>query len=155
MRKLDSQRIAVLVDADNLEIFARETFGRGVDYAALWKRLNGREVVRAIYFKPKECSLRLRTFLERQLGMEVQLPPKNVDTYLTVAAVTLAEKVDTIALCGGDSDYVPLLWYLKSKGCKTEVWSFPGMTSVVLREAADEFRPLDETILWPPVQEAA
>ena len=107
MRKLDHQRLAVLVDADNLEIFAWNKFGRAVDYRTLYTSLNGREVVRAVYFKPRECSPRLKTFLEKELGFEVKLPPKNVDTWLTIAAVTLAEKVDTIALAGGDGDYAP------------------------------------------------
>jgi uncharacterized LabA/DUF88 family protein len=155
MRKLNCQRIAVLVDADNLEIFARDAFARVIDYRALWCAMNGREVVRAIYFKPRECPPRLRTFLEQGLGMEVKIPPENVDTYLAMAAVSLAERVDTIALCGGDSDYVPLLEYLRSKGCKTEVWSFPGTTSAALRAAADEFRALDESILLPAFPKSA
>jgi len=149
MRKLTTQRIAILIDADNLEIFARQTFERHIDYRALWDAMNGREIVRAIYFKPRECPARLRTFLDKGLGIEVQLPPKNVDTYLSIAGVTLAERVDAIALCCGDSDYVPLTEYLRCKGCKSEVWCFPGATSPKLRETADEFRPLDEGILLP------
>ena len=35
MRKLTPQRIAVLIDADNLEVSARETFDRGIEYGAL------------------------------------------------------------------------------------------------------------------------
>lgn len=154
MKKLDSQRLAVLVDAENLEIYAWNTFRRPVDYKALFEAVNGREVVRAVYFKPRECPPRLRTFLEEGLGVEVKLPAKNVDTWLTIAAVTLAEKVDTIALVGGDGDYAPLAWYLKSKGCKVEVWSWPGATATALREAADEFRPLNERILLPRIERA-
>lgn len=147
MRKLSSQRMAVLIDADNLEVTARQTFGRGIEYGALWRAMNGREVIRAIYFRSRECPPRLRTFLEEALGMEVKVPPKNVDTYLAIAAVTLAERVDTIALCSGDSDYLPLFEYLRSKGCKTELWSFPVATSGALRDAADEVRSLDESVL--------
>lgn len=149
MKKIASQRLAVLVDADNIEIEARRVYNRAVNYDALFTAINGREVVRALYFKPRECSSRLRTFLENGLGVEVKLPPKNVDTWLTIDAVTLAEKVDTIALVGGDADYVPLVWYLKSRGCKVEVWSWPGATAETLKTAADEFRPLDTRVLLP------
>lgn len=152
MKKLDSQRLAVIVDAENLEIYAWQTFHRPIDYKALFEAVNGREVVRAIYFKPRECPPRLRTFLEEGLGVEVKLPAKNVDTWLTISAVTLAEKVDTIALVGGDGDYAPLAWYLKSRGCKVEVWSWPGATASALREAADEFRPLNEKLLLPRIE---
>jgi len=152
MKKLDNQRLAVLVDAENLEIYAWNTFRRPVDYKALFEAVNGREVVRAVYFRPRECPPRLQTFLEEGLGVEVKLPAKNVDTWLTITAVTLAEKVDTIALVGGDGDYAPLAWYLKSKGCKVEVWSWPGATAAALREAADEFRPLNEKVLLQRIE---
>lgn len=152
MKKLDRQRLAVLVDAENLEIHAWRTFRRSVDYKALFEAVNGREVVRAVYFKPRECPPRLQTFLEEGLGVEVKLPAKNVDMWLGITAVTLAEKVDTIALVGGDGDYAPLAWYLKSKGCKVEVWSWPGATATALREAADEFRPLTERVLLQRVE---
>ncbi len=152
MRKLNCQRLAVLVDADNVEITARTFYHRAVDYKALFSAVNGREVVRAIYFRPRECPPKLRTFLEEGLGVEVRLPAKNVDTWLTIAAVTLAEKVDAIALVGGDGDYAPLAWYLKSCGCKVEVWSWPQATSSALREAADEFRSLDERVLFPTAE---
>lgn len=152
MKKLGNQRLAVLVDAENLEIEAWNTFHHAVDYKALFEAVNGREVVRAIYFRPKECPPRLQTFLEEGLGVEVKLPAKNVDTWLTISAVTLAEKVDTIALVSGDGDFAPLAWYLKSKGVKVEVWAWPTATSAALRDAADEFRPLDRNILRRPAQ---
>lgn len=149
MKKVASQRLAVLIDADNIEIEARKTYNRRVNYEALFRAMNGREVVRALYYKPRECSSRLRAFLENHLGIEIKVPPKNVDTWLAIDAVTLAEKVDTIALVGGDSDYDPLVWYLKSRGCKVEVWCWPGTTAESLRLAADEFRALDERVLLP------
>ena len=150
MRKIDCQRLAVLVDAENLEIYARDTYRRAVGYRALFEAVDGREVVRAIYFRPRACAPNLQTFLEEGLGIEVRLPVKNVDTWLTIAAVTLAEKVDVIALVGGDGDYAPLAWYLKSKGCKVEVWCWPEATASALIEAADEFYPLDERVLLSP-----
>ena len=48
----------------------------------------------------------------------------------------LAGKVDVIALVGGDGDYEPLLHYLKARGCKVEVWSWPVCTARRLREAS-------------------
>lgn len=150
MKKLARQRIAVLVDGENLEISAMNFFRRKVDYRALFEAVNGREVVRAIYFRPRICDPGFRAYLEQGIGIEVQIPAKNVDTWLAIAAVTLAEKVDAIALVAGDGDYAPLAWYLKSKGCKVEVWSWPNSTATALREAADEFRPLDERVLRQP-----
>jgi hypothetical protein len=67
MRKIACQRLAVLIDADNIEIGARKGFNRPVNYDALFAAINGREVVRALYFKPRECSPGRRAFLERKL----------------------------------------------------------------------------------------
>jgi uncharacterized LabA/DUF88 family protein len=149
MKKIAVQRLAVLIDADNIEIEARKTYNCRVNYDALFRAMNGREVVRALYYRPRACPLQLQTFLENHLGIEVKVLPKNVDTWLAIDAVTLAEKVDTIALVGGDADYQPLVRYLQSRGCKVEIWSWPETTAGALRIAADEFRALDERVLLP------
>lgn len=155
MRKLAAQRIAVLIDDDNISITATNCFGRRVDYAKLLEVIDDREMVRAILYRPESSAAqyqfppKLQRFLERRLGVEVKTPPKNVDCWLTVDAIALAAKVDVIALVGGDGDYEPLLHYLKARGCKVEVWSWPVSTARRLREAADRFIPLNTEVLLP------
>jgi uncharacterized LabA/DUF88 family protein len=61
--------------------------------------------------------------------------------------VTLADKLDVVILLGGDKDYMPLIWYMKSRGCKTEVWSFPETCSDMMKESADFFFPLDGSFI--------
>lgn len=162
MRKLAAQRIAVLIDDDNVSITATNNFGRRVDYAKLLDVINDRELVRAILYRPESSAAqyqfppKLQHFLERRLGVEVKTPPKNVDCWLTVDAIALAGKVDVIALVGGDGDYEPLLHYLKARGCKVEVWSWPVCTARRLREAADRFIPLNtDVLLTAPTSPAA
>lgn len=155
MRKLAAQRVAVLIDDDNVSITATNAFGRRVDYAKLLEAIDDREMVRAILYRPEASAAqyqfppKLQHFLERRLGVEVKTPPKNVDCWLTVDAIALAGKVDVIALVGGDGDYEPLLHYLKARGCKVEVWSWPVCTARRLREAADRFIPLNSDVLLP------
>jgi uncharacterized LabA/DUF88 family protein len=155
MRKFASQKVAVLFDDDNLSIFAEKEFGRRVDYVKLLDAINDREIVRALFYRPVARSTNqavfpptLQHFLERKLGIEVKTPPKNVDCWLTVDAISLAPKVDVIALVAGDGDYEPLVHYLKAQGCKVEVWSWPGSTSRRLRDAADRFIPLTTDLLF-------
>lgn len=162
MRKLAAQRIAVLIDDDNVSITATNSFGRRIDYLKLLEVINDRELVRAILYRPEASAAqypfppKLQHFLERRLGVEVKTPPKNVDCWLTVDAIALAAKVDVIALVGGDGDYEPLLHYLKARGCKVEVWSWPVCTARRLREAADHFIPLTTDVLLPaPTSPAA
>jgi uncharacterized LabA/DUF88 family protein len=162
MRKLAAQRVAVLIDDDNLSITAAKAFGRKVDYAKLLEAIDDREIVRAILYRPEAVQAqypfppKLQHFLERRLGVEVKTPPKNVDCWLTVDAIALAGKVDVIALVGGDGDYEPLLHFLKAQGVKVEVWSWKGCTAKRLRDAADRYIALTEDVLLPaPIADAA
>jgi len=147
IKKFESQRIAVLVDADNLEIEARNSYQGKVDYKKLLERVNGREIVRALYYKPEKWVANGLRYALQNRGFEVKTPPKNVDCWLTIDAVTLAEKVDVIILVGGDADYIPLVWLLKSKGTKVEVWMWKDATSRSLIEAADDYIPLTRDFL--------
>jgi uncharacterized LabA/DUF88 family protein len=153
MCKRPDQRVAVLIDDDNLMIAAANEFGRRIDYTKLLDAINDRELVRAILYRPVPATPQsafphsLRHFLEQRLGVEIKTPPKNVDCWLTVDAISLAAKVDVIALVGGDGDYEPLVHFLKAQGCKVEVWSWPHATSRRLREAADRYMPLGTEVL--------
>jgi uncharacterized LabA/DUF88 family protein len=154
-RKLGAQRVAVLIDDDNLRITASNKFGRRIDYRKLIEAINDREIVRAVLYRPEAAMqqypfpVKLLHFLERGLGVEVKTPPKNVDCWLTVDAISLASKVDVIALVGGDGDYEPLIHYLKAQGCKVEVWSWWACTAPRLRAAADDYIPLTDAVLLP------
>jgi len=147
--KMPAQRVAVLVDAENVEVGARKEHGGRVDYAKLLDAVNGRDVVRALYFTSQERLSGSFKHAIQAKGFEIKTPPKNVDCWLTVDAITLAEKCDVIVLVGGDADYVPLIWFLKSRGCRTEVWMWSDCTAGKLIEAADEFLPLTKDVLLP------
>jgi uncharacterized LabA/DUF88 family protein len=158
LRKLPNQKVAILIDDDNLSITAQQQFGRNVDYLKLIEAMNGREVVRTILYRPAKpvpFPRALQGLLQRRVGMQFKTPPKNVDGWLIVDAIRLASKVDVVALVAGDGDYEPLADHLKSLGCKVEVWSWPQSTSWRLRDAADDYIRLDETFLRPPADQAA
>jgi uncharacterized LabA/DUF88 family protein len=162
LRKLPNQKVAVLIDDDNLSITAQQEFGRRVDYVKLLDAINDREIVRTILYRPATPSADrppfppgLQRFLERRLGMQIKTPPKNVDGWLIVDAIRMASKVDVIALVGGDGDYEPLADHLKALGCKVEVWSWPQCTSRRLQEAADHYIPLGEEFLRTEPEQAA
>src|SRR4029077_19957645 len=78
------------------------------------------------------------------LGGEIKRPNKNADTFLVIDAVTMAEKIDVAIILGGDKDFLPLMWYLRSRGCKVEIWSWPETTSPEMKEAADYYQALTE-----------
>ncbi len=146
---LEHQTVGIFVDAENVEMSGLNVYKGRTDYKKLIQAIgSGRRVIRIIYYKPqhKEISEDFKKFWYDQ-GGEIKRPLKNADSFLTIDAVTLADKMDVIVIVGGDKDYMPLLWYVKSRGCKTEVWSYPETTSATLQETADFFHPIDESFI--------
>ncbi len=142
---LANQRVGILVDAENVETSGFHLYSGRTNYRKILDKIGNRSVLRIVYYKPihREISTEFREFWGN-LGGEIKQPIKNVDSFLTVDAVTLAEKLDVVIIIGGDKDYLPLLWYLRSRGCKTELWSYPGTTSQLMIESCDKYFPLNE-----------
>ncbi|HBA27100.1 MAG TPA: hypothetical protein DCY98_06895 [Nitrospinae bacterium] len=145
---LVSQKIGIFVDAENIELSGYNIYGGRTDYNKILKAIGEREITRIIYYKPqyKEISDDFKKFWNG-LGGEIKQPLKNADSLLIMDAVTLADKLDVVIMVGGDKDYLPLLWYLKSRGCKTELWGYPETVSEIMKETADLFLALDESYI--------
>jgi len=145
MSTLVYQKVGVFIDAENIEMAGYNVHGGRVNYALLIEEVGQREVTRIIYYKPihKNITDDFRRFW-LTLGGEIKQPMKNADAWLTIDAVTLADKMDVAVILAGDKDYLPLLWYLKNRGCKVEVWSFPETCAEVMKEAADRYMALDD-----------
>jgi len=154
---IEAQRVAILVDSENIEISVSEHYEPSAkerrthiaypDWLKIIPRVvAGRTVVRNIYYKERarRISKKFRALWERELSGEIKQPNKSADPYIIVDAVTLAEKADCVILLTGDKDYLPLIWYLKSKGCKVEIASFPDAASTQVKAAADRFYSLGE-----------
>ncbi len=137
------QKVGIFVDAENIEMSSLKHHEGRTDYKKLITSVGDREILRILYYKPvyKEISPTFEEFWKR-LGGEIKRPMKNADSFLIIDAVTLADKLDVAIIVGGDKDYLPLVWYLKSRGCRVEIWSWPESTSPEVREAADVYVPL-------------
>lgn len=151
------QRVAILVDSENLEISVDRHFeppaGQKTTHRAYpdWmtiipRVLAGRTLTRSIYYKKrgKRISARFAKLWQTQLNGEVKQPRKSVDPYIIIDAITVAHKVDTIILLAGDKDYLPLIWFLKSQGCRVEMAAFEDAAATEIKYAADYFFLLDE-----------
>lgn len=153
-RRVNDQRIAVLIDSETLEITVENMFSSYNSevkymYYPEWRAIvsdvsNHRRIVRMVYYKKQSrpVNYKFEKMWTEELGGEVRQPEKSVDPYLIIDAITLAEKVDSIVLLAGDKDYLPLVWYLKSRGCKVEVANFRESTAHILLDHADQFREL-------------
>lgn len=139
------QKVAVFVDAENIEMSGLRHHEGRTDYKKILDRVGDREIIRILYYKPiyKEISADFEAFWA-SLGGEIKRPSKNADTFLVIDAVTMAEKIDVAIILGGDKDFLPLMWYLRSRGCRVEIWSWPETTSPEMQQAADFYQPLTE-----------
>lgn len=142
------QKVAIFVDAENIEMSGLKHHEGRTDYKKILNEVGDREIIRILYYKPiyKEISQDFQNFWAG-LGGEIRRPSKNADTFLVIDAVTMADKIDVAIILGGDKDFLPLMWFLRSRGCRVEIWSWPETTSPEVKEAADYYFPLDATFV--------
>ena len=142
MNHFKNQRTILLIDSENLEIEAKNHYGAKMDYKKIIQTIGTEHLVRAICFKPLDKLPKSQEQKLISLGYELKTTPKNVDCWLTISAVTLADKCDVVILIGGDADYLPVTYFLNSRGVKTIIWSWPNCTSQELKALADEYWPM-------------
>ena len=151
------QRVAVLADAQNLYHSAHSLFSRNVDYNELLGAAVGdRRLTRAIAYVIRADAPEEETFFEalEDIGFEAKIKDikrfddgtikADWDVGMSLNAITLAKKVDTVVLCTGDGDFARLCWHLRHEGVRVEVMGFGSSTSVELIDAADEFTDISE-----------
>jgi len=144
---LISQSVAILVDGNNIErSIHAETNSPStmLNFDTLVPRLLGnRGLNRLVYFREgKQISSKLRERLHANYHGSVRPCNKSADIPLSIKATQLANKVDTIIIMSGDSDYVELVSHLKSEGVRVEIAAVPATTSRQLIEEADYFHEI-------------
>lgn len=156
--KHKAQRVAVLLDVQNLYHSAKNIYNARVNFREVLKNaVAGRELVRAIAYVIRTESGEEKPFLEAlvKMGIETKLKDLQVfaggakkadwDVGLTIDAVCLAETfINTIVIASGDGDFVPLVEYLKAKGIQVEVMAFGRSTSQRLKDSTDDFTDLGD-----------
>jgi hypothetical protein len=143
-----NQNVAVLVDGNNIGKGINSKYGASsmLDYDSfIPKILRGRTLNRLIYLREgQSISKKFAERLKKNFFGIVIPCRKSVDVPLTIHAVQLAEKVDTIIIFSGDADFVDLVEHLKSRGVRVEVVSCKGSTSPLLIEVADSHTFISE-----------
>lgn len=139
-----SQSVAILVDGNNLERAIHDESGNPhsmLNFDTLIpKLLDNRGLNRLFYFREgRQISSKLRERLHHHYHGSVQPCHKSADIPLTIKAMQLANKVDTIIILSGDSDYVELVRHLKTEGVRVEIAAVTSATSSLLMEESDYF----------------
>lgn len=156
--KHKDQRVAVLIDVQNMYHSAKNLYGARVNFKEVLKTaVAGRKLIRAITYVIQTETPEEKSFFEAlgKSGLEVKMKDLQIfpggikkgdwDVGITVDAIKFSDLVDAIVLVTGDGDFIPLVEYLQiTKGIQTEVIAFSKSASAKLREAADDFIDLSE-----------
>ncbi len=154
--KPKDQRVAVLIDAQNLYHCARNLYQARVNFGAIVKEVTqGRKLVGAIAYVISTESGEEKNFFQALGKMGIEAKTKDLqifaggakkadwDVGLAIDAIRLAPKIHALVIASGDGDFIPLVEYLHSEyGIEVEVASFGKATSGKLKEAADNFLDL-------------
>lgn len=153
MYKSKEQRVSLLVDVGNMYHSAKNLFGGRVNYGKILETaVANRKLVRAIAYVIKAQSEEETHFFEALTGQGFEIQAKELqifpggmkkgdwDVGISIDAIKMADKLDTVILASGDGDYLPLVRYLQeNKGCRVEIMAFSESASRGLIEEADEF----------------
>ncbi|MEQ8289640.1 MAG: NYN domain-containing protein [Gammaproteobacteria bacterium] len=144
---LISQSVAILVDGNNIE---RSIHSESHDSSTMLnfdglipKLLVNRGLSRLVYFREgKHISSKLQERLHNYYHGSVRPCHKSADIPLSIFAVQVANKVDTIIIMSGDADYIELVRHLKSEGVRVEIAAVANTTSKLMIEEADYFHEI-------------
>lgn len=152
------QRVAILIDTQNLYHSAKNLYKSKVNFGAVVKAaLGGRKLIRALSYVVNTESGEEAPFFEALVKLGIEIKTKDLqifyggakkadwDVGLAIDAIKLSHKVDSIIIASGDGDFVPLVEYIKSQGCQVEVVSFGRSSSQRLRESVDDFIDMDQS----------
>lgn len=143
-----SQSVAILIDGNNIErslhsIYKDTNVMLNFD-SLIPKLLRNRELNRLMYFREgKNISSKLAERLHEFYHGSVIPCHKSADIPLTIKATQISQKVDTIIILSGDSDYVELVRHLKGEGVRVEIAAVEKSTAGVLKDEADYFTPIE------------
>jgi uncharacterized LabA/DUF88 family protein len=144
---LISQSVAILIDGNNIERSIHseaEDTNTMLNFDLLVPRLlDNRGLSRLVYFREgKNISTKLQERLHNFYHGSVRPCHKSADIPLSINAIQVANKVDTIIIMSGDSDYIELVRHLKSEGVRVEIAAVLSTTSQLLKDEADHFHEI-------------
>jgi len=151
------QRVAVIIDTQNLYHSAKNLYKAKVNFAAVVDAaVQGRKLIRAVSYVVNTESGEESAFFEamEKVGIEIKTKDLQIfyggakkadwDVGMAVDAIKAAHKVDAVILATGDGDFIPCVEYVKSLGCQVEAITFGRSSSSGLRAVLDDFIDLDE-----------
>lgn len=154
-----NQRVAVLVDVQNLYYSAKNLYGAKINFKNVLEIcVDHRILTRAIAYVIKaDIGEKELDFFDalNSSGFEVREKELQIfaggakkgdwDLGIAMDAIRLGHKVDSIVLVSGDGDFQPVVNYLQqSLGCLVEICAFKKTANHDLIAIADDFINIEE-----------
>ena len=159
------QRVGVFIDVQNMFYAAKHLYNSKLNFARLLDYIGrGRPMVRSIAYVVQTPEIDQSNFLAmlRSNGYEIrskdlkQRPDGSAkgdwDMGLALDALAMSDRLDVVAIVSGDGDFVDLVNFLKARGVRVEVYSFPYSTAEELRYAATEYFQMGTEMVINPAQ---
>ncbi|OHA67585.1 MAG: hypothetical protein A3C82_01410 [Candidatus Wildermuthbacteria bacterium RIFCSPHIGHO2_02_FULL_47_12] len=157
--KNKDQEITVFIDVQNLYHSAKNIYQARVNFKEVLKTaVASRKLIRAFAYVVRTKTGEEKPFFDALTNLGIETRVKDLQEYyggvkkadwdvgIAVDAIKTSSSADAVVLISGDGDYVPLVEYLQNHGKRVEVIAFGKSTSSKLREAADEFIDLEESV---------
>lgn len=151
--KHKDQRIAVLIDIQNMYYSAKNLYGKKVNFKEVLKTATaGRKLIRAIAYGIQTEEGEEEPFFMALKKAGIEMKVKNLQVFpgglkkgdwdvgITVDAIKFSGFLDALVLVTGDGDFIPLVKYIRNaKPARVEIVGFGRSTATKLKETADDF----------------
>jgi len=155
-------RLGVFVDVPNV-MYGLEPDEKPLDMGKLLNFLRkGRDLVRATAYSPVSDDpsepLEQQKFVAPFVRYEYRIVTKplkrfadgsikgNFDVEMAIDMVTMADRLDVIAIVSGDADFARAVEVVQTRGVRVEVVAFAGSSSLEMRSLADRYIELGAVI---------
>lgn len=155
------EKIAILVDVQNIYYTTKATFNKGFDYNAFWAlATENKQIVMANAYAIVTQDQKQRQFhhILRGIGFEVKLKPfitrrdgsakADWDVGITLDAYEVASSVDKVILLSGDGDFELLVSRIQQRfKVSVDVYSVDALTSQGLKSTCDRYVAINQALL--------
>lgn len=160
MTVVNQQRVGIFVDVQNMFYATKHLYNSKLNFSRLRDYIaRGRPLVRSIAYVVQTPESDQSNFLTMLRSNAFEIRSKELkqrpdgsakgdwDMGLALDALAISERLDVVAIVSGDGDFVELVNFLKARGVRVEVYSFPYSTSDELRGAATEYYQMGTEIV--------
>ena len=161
-RTAQKPRLGVFVDVPNI-MYGQESDEKPINMGKLLDLLrSGRDIVRATAYSPISDNpaepLEGQKFVAPFVPYEYRIVTKplkrfadgsikgNFDVEMAIDMLTMADRLDVIAIVSGDADFARAVEVVQTRGVRVEVVAFAGSSSLEMRSLADQYIELGSVI---------